>query len=373
VQNPTIKIGRNQISGIVSIDNEASSSLIERSSREGLEENGSFRRLQSLILSLLSEVVEPRRRAFRLKAGIEERQPASFQDIYHGVQLGWSKLLLAKLPDADRAAAQALVTQESDRLTAYLKRLEERQAQLEAKVTLGLIVGEVMHQGNTPLSFLETETARLARWWPHLLSGAAEFEDDRVEVPRILNGMGASSGKLRSLFNALSPLSGARRGNPLAFDPVTVIAQTQYLFQSRIQKLGVAFSLYVEGEAACVVGYPDDLATATTNLIDNALYWLEYHAIPEPAINVVLSRDGNRSVITVADNGMGIPAEFAEQVFDVGFTLKPNGTGLGLSIAKEAIARSSGDLQLLSSTSGAVFQISLPAESADKPRAVGAN
>ena len=53
VQNPTMKIGRNQIAGIIMVDDEESSHLIERSSREGLEENGSFRRLQSLIGSLL--------------------------------------------------------------------------------------------------------------------------------------------------------------------------------------------------------------------------------------------------------------------------------------------------------------------------------
>jgi signal transduction histidine kinase len=247
-------------------------------------------------------------------------------------------------------------------MTAYLKRLEERQAQLEAKVTLGLIIGEVMHQGNTPLSFLETETARLSRWWPHLLEPSAEAAEDRAEVPRLLNGMGASSGKLRTLFNALNPLSGARRGQTKPYDAEAVIAQTQYLFRTRMEKLGIAFTISPDASGRKVFGFPDDLATAVTNLVDNAIYWLEHHNIPKPSISVSILSEGEQCVIRIADNGMGIPAEFTEQVFDVGFTLKPNGTGLGLSIAHEAITRSNGELQLLASAHGTVFQISLPYE-----------
>jgi signal transduction histidine kinase/uncharacterized protein YjaG (DUF416 family) len=373
VQNPTIKIGRNQIAGIITLDDEDSSNLIERSSREGLDENGSFRRLQSLISTLLAEVVEPRRRQFRISAGLETREEASFRDIYRRVQMGWSKLLLAKIPEADRAEAEALVSKESDRLTAYLKRLEDRQAQLEARVTLGLIIGEVMHQGNTPLSFLETETARLVRWWPHLLEPSPTAQEDLLEVPRILNGMTSSNDKLRVLFNALSPLSGARRGPPKPYDAKAVIVQTHYLFKTRLEKLGISFTVTAEENGAKVFGYADDLATATTNLIDNAIYWLEHHNTKSPSIIVLIQTEANRSIITVADNGPGIPTGFAEQVFDVGFTLKPHGTGLGLSIAKESIARSNGDLQLLASTSGATFQISLPNETESSGQQGGTN
>ena len=360
VQNPTMKIGRNQIAGVLTVDDEDSSRLIERSSREGLEENGSFRRLQALTSALLAEVVEPRRRQFRINAGLEAREETSFREVYRRVQMGWSKMLLAKLPEADRAEAEELVAKETDRLTEYLKRLEERQAQMEARVTLGLIVGEVMHQGNTPLSFLETETARLSRWWPHLGDPTLEAAEDRAEVPRILNGLGASSGKLRVLFNALSPLSGARRGQARHYSVAAIIEQTQFLFKTRMESLGITFAMVTDDSAREVFGYPDDLATAMTNLLDNSIYWLRYHDIRQPAITISIRSDGEQCVITVADNGKGIPTEFGDQVFDVGFTLKPNGTGLGLSIAQEAITRSGGDLQLLASTNGATFQISLP-------------
>lgn len=363
VQNPTIKIGRNQIAGIVTVDDEKESQLIERSSREGLEENGSFRRLRSLISTLLSEVVEPKRRQFRISAGLDSHQETSFRDIYDRVQMGWSKLLLAKIPEADRSAAEELVTKESERLTHYLKRLEDRQAQLEARVTLGLIIGEVMHQGNTPLSFLETETSRLKRWWPNLLEPSARATERLQEVPRILNGMEASGERLRALFDALNPLSGARRGEPIEYDVLKVINQTLYLFKSKIEKAGVGVSVVQAADEQIVKGYPDDLATAITNLVDNAIYWLEYHNIPKPEITLSITEGEGKTAITIVDNGTGVPAEFADQLFDIGFTLKPHGTGLGLSIAKEAILRSNGSLELIGSAAGAVFQIMLPSAS----------
>jgi signal transduction histidine kinase len=361
VQNPTIRIGRNQIAGFVSIDDEGSSNLVERSSREGLEENGSFRRLRDLISTLLAEQVEPRRRAFRISAGFEEKESLSFKDVYQRLQLGWSKLLLAKIPEPDREEAEALVSRESDRLTAYVKRLEERQAQLEARVTLGLIIGELLHQGNTPLSFLETESERLNRWWPGLMQSTRLAEQNREDVPHILRGMISSSQKLRVLFKALSPLSGARRGKPVRYDPVTTIEQTHYLFRSRMEAVGIAYSFQYLSTCE-VFGYSDDLATAMTNLLENAVYWLEHRPpeAPEIRVTVDLNPVDERCLIVVADNGPGIPAEFVEQIFDIGFTLKPNGTGLGLSIAKEAIQRSNGELKLLEGHTGTAFQLSMP-------------
>lgn len=362
VQNPSLKIGRNQIAGIVIVDSEEDSNLIERSSREGLEENGSFRRLRSLASALLAEVIEPRRRQFRIAAGIDAKPEVSFRDVYDRVKLGWSKILVAKIPEADRAEAEALISQETDRLTLYLKRLEDRQAKLEAQVTLGLIIGEVMHQGNTPLAFLETESARLTRWWPHLFDDSEAAQEDREQVPIILNGLSASSGKLRELFNSLSPLSGARRGAPAPYNVLEVIQEVAYLFQSRLDRLGIKISTIQDIGAARVIGYRDDLATAFTNLIDNSIHWLSYHSVLSPTISVAISTQDNRCQIAFGDNGVGIPDEFKDQLFDVGFTLKANGTGLGLSIAREAIYRSGGDLRVAHENEDALFFITLPFE-----------
>lgn len=361
VQNPSMKIGRNQVAGVVIIDDENTSQLIERSSREGLEENGSFRRLQALILALLSEVVEPRRRRFRIDAGLDARKQSGFREVLGQAELPWAQELLAKLSESDRAEAQKLITRESERLTGYLKDLEARQAQLEAQVTLGLIIGEVMHQGNTPLAFIETEVVRLERWWPSLFENTKEAHEDRAEVPKILHGMTGSASSLRALFTALSPLAGARRGEPQIYSVVKVIDETIYLFRSKADEMGLQFQIGTEINSLAVKGYPEDLATALTNLIDNSMYWLRHHNIQPSQIDFTANElESGKTTIFVHDNGVGVADQFHDQLFDVGFTMKPSGTGLGLSIAREAIYRSAGELQLVESDVGAKFAITLP-------------
>lgn len=360
VQNPTLKIGRNQVAGIISVDDEVSSSLVERSSREGLEENGSFRRLQNLLLTLLAEEVEPRRRKFRMSVGMDRRPQTNFRDVMQSAQHAWTDALLAKIPAPERQEAQKVVARETDRLSEHLRELEDRQARLEAQVTLGLIVGEVMHQGNTPLSFIENESVRLQNQLPTLFDDTTHATEDRADLPRIFKGLRASSATLRLLFNALSPLSGAKRGKPQDYPVDRVIRDIQLLFRSRIEDMGVAFDVDPSARAIVAHGYEADLTTALTNLVDNALYWLAHHRIASPRIRIAgASNEPGKGAITVEDNGPGISHEFADQLFDVGFSTRTNGTGLGLSIAREAMFRSSGDLVFVPSAEGAMFKLTI--------------
>ncbi|MEF3082722.1 sensor histidine kinase [Luteimonas sp. SMYT11W] len=360
VQNPTLKIGRNQVAGTVVVDDEESSSLVERSSREGLEENGSFRRLQTLLLTLLSEEVEPRRRKFRISAGIDRRPQTNFREVMQNAQHAWADALLAKIPAPERQEAEKVIARESDRLSGHLKELEERQAKLEAQVTLGLIVGEVMHQGNTPLSFIENESARLQRRQPTLFDDTKEAAEDRADLPRIFNGLRASAATLRSLLNALSPLSGAKRGQPQDFAVDQVISRVQFLFRSRFEAMGVKFDVDPAVLAMVAHGYEADLMTALTNLVENALHWLAHHQIASPRIQITGAEEQQRKgTILVEDNGPGVSEDFVDQLFDVGFSTRTNGTGLGLSIAREAMFRSNGDLVFVPSDEGAKFKLTI--------------
>lgn len=361
VQAPALRIGHNQVSGIIIIGSEQQSNLIEKSSREGLEENGSFRRLQRLVLDLFAQAIEPRRFKFREDAEIGRSEADSLKHAYKSADLEWATKIIERLPKKEQDAAATQVTKEATKLKKYLNKLEEKQAALESKVTLGLIIGEVLHEGRAPVSFIQHEANRLTRWWHTLFDTSDEAEEHKREVPGILRGMTNNAEKLRSLFGALEPLSGTRRGKPRLYNPSQVIIDTLYVFGSKIKEVGVDVS-HRNNFNDDLVGYREDLSTAMTNIIDNVLYWFEYQQTENPALSIELREENSSCVIDVIDNGPGIPNEFRDNVFDVGFTLKPFGTGLGLNIALEALGRSDGSISLIDVNVGTGFRLTLPTE-----------
>ena len=76
VQNPSLRIGSNQVIGIVQIQSDEESGLIEKSARDGLRENQSFDRLKEITTGVIGEL-ESRRFQYR-KAG--RTQSTSHQD-----------------------------------------------------------------------------------------------------------------------------------------------------------------------------------------------------------------------------------------------------------------------------------------------------
>jgi nitrogen fixation/metabolism regulation signal transduction histidine kinase len=95
-----------------------------------------------------------------------------------------------------------------------------------------------------------------------------------------------------------------------------------------------------------------------TNLIQNAL-----QAIPEgKQANIVIEEtiNDNRILITVMDNGCGIPDELRSKIFTPNFTTKTSGTGLGLAMCKGIVEESKGNIWFQTSMEGTTFFVELP-------------
>jgi signal transduction histidine kinase len=96
-----------------------------------------------------------------------------------------------------------------------------------------------------------------------------------------------------------------------------------------------------------------------TNLIQNAL-----QAIPEgKRANIIIEEtitDG-KVLVTVMDNGAGIPEEVRSKIFTPNFTTKTSGTGLGLAMCKGIVEESKGNIWFQTSLGeGTVFYVELP-------------
>jgi signal transduction histidine kinase len=102
--------------------------------------------------------------------------------------------------------------------------------------------------------------------------------------------------------------------------------------------------------------------TILQNLIENSIKYIDIEK-NQQIVDISVKRDRNNIIIKLADNGLGIPAEHQERIFEMFFRASNNaeGTGLGLFILKRAVERLKGDVSLTSELSkGTTFIISLP-------------
>jgi signal transduction histidine kinase len=121
---------------------------------------------------------------------------------------------------------------------------------------------------------------------------------------------------------------------------------------------------------AQVPGDAGQLERVVGNLLDNAVR----HA--RRRVSVTLADDGDHAVLTVADDGPGIPAAAREAVFerftrlDDARSADGGGAGLGLAIAREVVVRHGGSLTL-GEGPGARFVVILPADGRVRSGTVG--
>jgi signal transduction histidine kinase len=103
------------------------------------------------------------------------------------------------------------------------------------------------------------------------------------------------------------------------------------------------------------------LERLVANLLDNAVKYSSAGG----AVHVDVQQEGGSAVVTVSDEGPGIPAEQVPYLFTRFFRGDParpraEGSGLGLAIAQAAAAAHGGRVEFLRNAPGAVFRVTLP-------------
>jgi len=123
-------------------------------------------------------------------------------------------------------------------------------------------------------------------------------------------------------------------------------------------------------EPATVVGDADRIGLALDALVENAVK----HTEPGDEIRLGTRRDGDRVVITVADSGVGMPADRLQAIFerftrlDASRSRDLGGVGLGLAIVKAIMEAHGGSVRACSTAGvGSVFELDLPLEPVPSP------
>lgn len=257
--------------------------------------------------------------------------------------------------------------------------LKSAQAQLvrnEKLASLGRLLAGVAHELNNPISFvyanahaLERYTGKFETYFQRVQAGAAREEllalRESLQLDREVRNLrdavrGAREGaeRVRDIVEDLRRLSSDGTGEVIGFDLVeTVRVAVNWVLRGARRQVPVAFH---GADRVMARGRPGHIQQVVMNLVQNAVDALEN--VADARIDISLSADAGRAVVSVADNGPGIADDLRQAIFDPFFTTKPvgRGTGLGLSISHKIIEEHGGHLRLADSDAGACFTLDLP-------------
>ena len=363
VQNPSMRIGSNQVIGYVQIQSEELSGLEEKSARDGLKDNGAYKRLRAITGEIISSL-ETKRFEYRKKAGLSRKtlkverefeRLFSFEEIKESVRKTLNKGGVDKNTSNQVLALLDEKEKESNKLSEDIK---QTVAIYQGQATLGKIVKVVLHEGRKPLGFFTNQIKNFGYW-----AGVLAEKNDREaldEMKTIMRGMSDNSQIFVSLFKRIDPLASGRRANRKDFDLLHEIRGSVSVFDHEIKESKVTVNIAADNELVTMFGWNQDIYIILTNLIDNSLFWMDHKDIQEKWIDIQIeSEDGKLIHMDYRDSGPGIEESLINNgvIFDPEFSTKPEGTGLGLAIAGEAAARNGLMLKAFSSETGAYFRM----------------
>ncbi len=160
------------------------------------------------------------------------------------------------------------------------------------------------------------------------------------------------------------------------FPVVRYLDEALRLCSAQFREYRIASELLLPpGDSPCCVGVPSQLTQVLLNLLSNAKEAIEEsrcHRDGEPEeglVVITLSVREERLLITLTDNGCGVPEELQERIFEPYVTTREErgGSGLGLYLARMLVESGfGGRLSLTGSPGGAIFVIDLPVSSKEQ-------
>ena len=145
-------------------------------------------------------------------------------------------------------------------------------------------------------------------------------------------------------------------------DVLPVLEQVLRMMELVAQEKQVEL-VYHAQEGCCVGAAPDELHQVIYNLTDNALKYTP----PGGSVQVFLRRTDAQVVLTVEDNGVGIPEEDLPRIFERFYRVDKarsravGGTGLGLAIVKDTVEQRGGSVEVANRPEGgAIFTVCWP-------------
>jgi PAS domain S-box-containing protein len=241
------------------------------------------------------------------------------------------------------------------------KRAEEalRQAQTDLAhvsrvTTMGELTASLAHEVNQPIAAAVTNANTCLRW---LTRDHPNVEEARAAAMRIVKD-GTRAGEIISRIRLLF-----RKGIPQreVVDVNEVIREMIVLLRGESARYNILVWTDLAANLPVIMGDRVQLQQVMMNLMLNSIDAMkEVDGTRE--LTIKSQRAANEEVVvSVADSGVGLPPQQADQIFTAFFTTKPHGTGMGLRISRTIVESHGGRLWAAdNSPRGAIFSFTLP-------------
>ncbi|MEM9924988.1 MAG: PAS domain S-box protein [Cyanobacteria bacterium P01_D01_bin.50] len=297
---------------------------------------------------------------------------------------------------SERKQTETQLKQQKQELEAALCELQNAQMQLvqsEKMSSLGNLVAGVAHEINNPVNFIYGNISHANNYAQDLLKlvklyqqyypqASSEIKELIEEVdlefllgdlPKLLDSMKVGAQRIREIVASLRIFS-TDETQTKKFDIHQGLDSTLMILENRIKAKAERPKIEIikeYGNLPQVECYPGQLNQVFMNILANALDALEESIEFKEQMNSNLQIqirtqlvEFDKVTIRIADNGIGIPEDIKDKLFNPFFTTKPvgKGTGMGLSISNKIITeKHSGSIECISkSGQGSEFMISIP-------------
>src|SRR6187399_227469 len=259
-----------------------------------------------------------------------------------------------------------------------LKAAQQQLIQSEKMASLGELAAGIAHEIQNPLNFVNN-FSEVNEELVKELKGEAD-KGNLEEVKAIANDIAFNSEKInhhgKRADTIVKGMLQHSRASSSVKEPTDINALAdEYLrlayhgLRAKDKSFNADIKTDFDNNIGKINITPQDIGRVILNLINNAFYAVgekkkqsaeeEY----EPTVSVSTKKIGDKVLISVKDNGNGVPQKVLDKIFQPFFTTKPTGqgTGLGLSLSYDIVKAHGGELKVETKEGeGSVFVITLP-------------
>jgi C4-dicarboxylate-specific signal transduction histidine kinase len=237
------------------------------------------------------------------------------------------------------------------------ERLRQAQADLahvNRVTTMGELTASLAHEVNQPIAAAVTNANTCVRW---LTRDRPDLEEAREAATRIVkDGTRAAEiiKRIRLLF---------QKGTPERelVDVNEVIREMIVLLDGEAARYAVSVRAELAADLPQVMGDRVQLQQVFMNLMLNSIEAMKDVDTTRELAVKSQPAENERILLSVSDTGVGLPPQYADQIFNAFFTTKGQGTGMGLSISRTIVESHGGDLWATENPGrGATFHLTLP-------------